>query len=242
MPWRRKWQSTPVFLPGRAYGQRSLVGYDPWGCKSWTWFSDWKQYFKTSSSDWFLSFPSAKSHVTSLWSWEVCWWSGKDSGAWHTWVNFCDAPLTSCKTVGFCFTTFFFFLIYLCGCIGSQLPHVASSLWCKGFCLIVACGLLGSVLVMNWLRCPTRCGILVPWPGIEPMSPALEGEFSTREPPGKSPCFLSMTLTSHAQKRGSQHLCPRAGWGWNEVMKVLQPAQGQDMAAAYCPCVLSSCL
>ena len=109
MPWRRKRQSTPVFLPGRAYGQRSLVGYDPWGCKSWTWFSDWKQYFKTSSSDWFLSFPSAKSHVTSLWSWEVCWWSGKDSGAWHTWVNFCDAPLTSCKTVGFCFTTFFFF-------------------------------------------------------------------------------------------------------------------------------------
>ena len=136
----------------------------------------------------------------------------------------------------------FFKIIYLCGCIGSQLPHVASSLWCKGFCLIVACGLLGSVVAMHWLSCPTRCGILVPWPGIEPMSLALEGEFSTREPPGKSPCFPSMTLTSHAHKRGSQHLCPRAGWGCNEVMKVLQPAQGQGMAAAYCPCVLSSCL
>ena len=33
IPWRRKWQPTPVFLPGKYYGQRSLVGYSPWGCK-----------------------------------------------------------------------------------------------------------------------------------------------------------------------------------------------------------------
>ena len=32
--WRRKWQPTPVFLPGESHGQRSLVGYDPWGCKA----------------------------------------------------------------------------------------------------------------------------------------------------------------------------------------------------------------
>ena len=32
-PWRRKWQSTPVFLPGKSHGQRSLVGYSPWGHK-----------------------------------------------------------------------------------------------------------------------------------------------------------------------------------------------------------------
>ena len=30
---RRKWQPTPVFLPGEFYGQRSLVGYSPWGRK-----------------------------------------------------------------------------------------------------------------------------------------------------------------------------------------------------------------
>ena len=29
--WRRKWQPTPVFLPGESRGQRSLVGYSPWG-------------------------------------------------------------------------------------------------------------------------------------------------------------------------------------------------------------------
>ena len=31
--WRRKWQSTPVLLPGKSHGQRSLVGYSLWGCK-----------------------------------------------------------------------------------------------------------------------------------------------------------------------------------------------------------------
>ena len=31
--WRRAWQPTPVFLPGESHGQRSLVGYSPWGCK-----------------------------------------------------------------------------------------------------------------------------------------------------------------------------------------------------------------
>ena len=30
--WRRKWQPTPVFLPGKSHGQRGLVGYSPWGC------------------------------------------------------------------------------------------------------------------------------------------------------------------------------------------------------------------
>ena len=33
IPWRRKWQPTPIFFPGRWYGQSKLVGYIPWGCK-----------------------------------------------------------------------------------------------------------------------------------------------------------------------------------------------------------------
>ena len=31
MHWRRKWQPTPVFLPGESQGWRSLVGCHPWG-------------------------------------------------------------------------------------------------------------------------------------------------------------------------------------------------------------------
>ena len=36
IPWRREWLLTPVFLPGESHGQRSLVGYSPWGLKNWT--------------------------------------------------------------------------------------------------------------------------------------------------------------------------------------------------------------
>ena len=31
IPWRRKWQHTPVFLPGKSRGQRRLAGHSPWG-------------------------------------------------------------------------------------------------------------------------------------------------------------------------------------------------------------------
>ena len=32
MHWRKKWQPTPVFLPGESQGQRNLVGCHLWGC------------------------------------------------------------------------------------------------------------------------------------------------------------------------------------------------------------------
>ena len=37
IPWIRKWQPTPVFLPGESHG---LAGYSPWGHKSSTWLND----------------------------------------------------------------------------------------------------------------------------------------------------------------------------------------------------------
>ena len=33
IPGRKKWQLTPVFLPGKYHGWRSMEGYSPWGCK-----------------------------------------------------------------------------------------------------------------------------------------------------------------------------------------------------------------
>ena len=33
--WRRGWLPTSVFLPGKLHGEKSLVGYSPWGCKKW---------------------------------------------------------------------------------------------------------------------------------------------------------------------------------------------------------------
>ena len=42
IPWRRKWQPTPIFLPGESHRQRSLASYIVHGAaKSWTWLSNW---------------------------------------------------------------------------------------------------------------------------------------------------------------------------------------------------------
>ena len=44
IPWRRNWQPTPVFLPGKSHGQRSLVDYSPWGHKE----SDTTEWLNTT--------------------------------------------------------------------------------------------------------------------------------------------------------------------------------------------------
>ena len=41
IPWRRKWQPTLVFLPGKSPGQGSLMATVHGVTKSWTWFSNW---------------------------------------------------------------------------------------------------------------------------------------------------------------------------------------------------------
>ena len=39
IPWRRIQQPTPVLLPGKSHGQRSLVGYSPWGSDMMQWLN-----------------------------------------------------------------------------------------------------------------------------------------------------------------------------------------------------------
>ena len=46
-PWRRTWQRTLVFLPGKSRGQRSLAGYSPWGLKE----SDLTEQLSTCFTD-----------------------------------------------------------------------------------------------------------------------------------------------------------------------------------------------
>ena len=47
IPWRRKWQAIPVFWPGKAHRQRSLVRYSPWGHKD----SDTTDWLNTNDTD-----------------------------------------------------------------------------------------------------------------------------------------------------------------------------------------------
>ena len=46
----RKWQPTPVFLPGKFHGQKSLAGYSPWGCKE----SDTTEHIHSNVTLWFV--------------------------------------------------------------------------------------------------------------------------------------------------------------------------------------------
>ena len=45
IPWGRAWKPTSVLLPGKSHGQRSLVGYNPWGCKD----SDTAQWLNSNN-------------------------------------------------------------------------------------------------------------------------------------------------------------------------------------------------
>ena len=54
-PWRRKWQPTPVFLPGKSHGWKSLTGYNPWGQKRAGHSLETKQQHG-SFSEWFWYF------------------------------------------------------------------------------------------------------------------------------------------------------------------------------------------
>ena len=44
IPWRRKWQSTPVFLPGESHGRRGLVGNSQWDHRVGYDWRNWVQY------------------------------------------------------------------------------------------------------------------------------------------------------------------------------------------------------
>ena len=78
IPWRRKRQPTPVFLPGEFHGQRRLVGYSPWGHKELdttehTHFTLllWTQHFHCRGPTW------VQSLVGQLRSHELCGWPKK---------------------------------------------------------------------------------------------------------------------------------------------------------------------
>ena len=57
IPWKRKWQSIPVFLPGKSQGQRSLMGYSWWGYKRV------RQYLATKQQTTYILYISRYIHL-----------------------------------------------------------------------------------------------------------------------------------------------------------------------------------
>ena len=65
MLWRRKWQPTPVFLPGESQGRGSLVGCCLWGRKSRTWL----KWLRSSSSSTCFTCICCSTRIRSLFTW-----------------------------------------------------------------------------------------------------------------------------------------------------------------------------
>ena len=65
--WRRKWQPTPVLLPGKYHGWRSLVGYSPWVAEGWTWLSDFTFTFHFQALE-----KKMATHSSTL-AWKIPW-------------------------------------------------------------------------------------------------------------------------------------------------------------------------
>ena len=79
-PWRRKWQSTSVFLPGKSNGQRILMGYSPWGRKELD-MIEWLNNWATEHISYTLTHTNAHWHSQwSVWgSHNYCYWRRQ----WH---------------------------------------------------------------------------------------------------------------------------------------------------------------
>ena len=107
--WRRKWQPSPVFLPGKSHGQRNLVGYSPWDCKELdvTEHTHMLGSANSSAPAWGLF---TRLHVGPSSVWLTIGWRGqkRDQFLWgylrtglpfwmrarkkHTWVSYCLFP------------------------------------------------------------------------------------------------------------------------------------------------------
>ena len=77
IPCRRERQTTPVFLPGEFHGQRSPVGYSPWGCGE----SDTTKWLTLSFSS--MSSPSTQCNSPSEQCWSELWVQNKESPGRH---------------------------------------------------------------------------------------------------------------------------------------------------------------
>ena len=102
-------------------------------------------------------------------------------------------PILSSRSLGFCGVL----LPFIFCCTGPLLQHTSFlllhshflQLWQAGATLLLGsmgCREYGLSSCVAWALLLPACGISVPGPGVQPMSPALAGRFFTTGPPGKS--------------------------------------------------------
>ena len=106
MHWRRKWQPTPVFLPGESHGRRSLVGCSPWGCTESDMIEATQQQQHTVFSAPFV-YP-----FSIVYSWYLCWLIDHVFMDWFLAPVFCSIGLFVFLTVWYCFNYYGFKLYF----------------------------------------------------------------------------------------------------------------------------------
>ena len=105
-----------------------------------------------------------------------------ENGYVCVWLN----PSAVCLNLLQCFYFFIFYILLRWVFI---VVHGTSLVVNHGLCRVCVftdCSTQTSLFAVCRFGCPVACGILVPQPGIEPASPALEDRFLTTGPPGKS--------------------------------------------------------
>ena len=101
IPWRREWQPTPVFLPGKSHGQRSLVGYSPWGCKE----LDRTEWLLTLTNQLGTVMESVGVSFSLLMCYNELNWGSRSSGSWlvchigHIWFESIYVMSSGCVTL-----------------------------------------------------------------------------------------------------------------------------------------------
>ena len=106
IPWRRNWQPTPVFLPGKSHGQRSRVGYSPWVCKRPTQLSNWITPLHTHIH---LSEVSINSYFLEVFFYLFCFLNYNAFEYFQRSFQYlwkCDTFLHSCITIADCINGF----------------------------------------------------------------------------------------------------------------------------------------
>ena len=101
--------------------------------------------------------------------------------------------------------------VALCRSFSGGLWHSSCNAWALDHVV--------PVVAAYQFSCSVACGILVPQPGIEPMSPALQGRFLTTGPPGKS---LALLLSDH-----------KSFWFWVESRKRDDSAKSPGCCRSY---------
>ena len=107
----------------------------------------------------------------------------------------------------------FFYFLGFCVLWSEYIAHIIcfsffflSFFWCGPFLKSLLNLLQYCFCFMFWFFGRWACGILAPWPGIEPAPSALESEVLTTGPPGKSPISAFLLMEGFVFARQVIHL------------------------------------